>query len=560
MLYFPPTLCILLTPDRLHELEAMLADDAADTTDSPEIGPPPVSQFVDQDPVKVDLAIRPRKIESDELLGLDPALSVNLEQRKKRKDSISGSDPRRISQTKPELEKDITNPLRTGAKRKMSVMDEEEREIPTKTAQSSPDDFKFTRVVDNDKSSSKTAVHAEKSNARETKELAPAKETVREKQSSATAPTSRTVLAAKSVNNSPKKSSKLTSSGAIKSIKPDDPNSKPVARPRARPRNDLKIEPAPTKATPETTAKTPRAQVVREDPPEPSVARPSSSQPSGRAESQETLGPSDAGLSREEEARPSRRSRPSVSYAEPNLRAKMRRPTNEFVDAVAVGSQPDTVIKVEVPSSSMPATINAEAESDSQRKASSRTSSSPAETSPLKEKSATAGSLSNSITTHRKRRESILTESDAEFREQGSTIAALLAEKRRAKDKELEAKHGKRKAESVDIYEFRCSSPEYQEQGSEKVKEAKPVSRSRRHTAGRDITYAEDSDPSDTETWKARRQMSVNRRSSTTTGGSGKEGGDGDKGLRKSTSAASMAGTTESRADRIAARRRSMML
>ncbi|KAI5303520.1 Karyopherin transporter [Ascosphaera pollenicola] len=33
-------------------------------------------------------------------------------------------------------------------------------------------------------------------------------------------------------------------------------------------------------------------------------------------------------------SRPSRRSRPAVSYAEPNLRAKMRRPTKEFVGAV----------------------------------------------------------------------------------------------------------------------------------------------------------------------------------------------------------------------------------
>lgn len=559
MLFFPPTLCIVLTHDRLHELEAMLADDAADTTDSPEIGPPPVSQFVDQDPVKVDLAIRPRKLEGDELLGLDPALSVNLEQRKKRKDSISGSESRRISQAKPELEKDIANPLRTGAKRKMSVMDEE-REIPLKTANDSPDDFKFTRVVDDDKSNNKTAVHAEKSDVRDTRVLAPAKEAVRDEKSSTIAPSSRTVLAAKSVNNSPKKSSKLTSSGAIKSIKLDEPNPKPVARPKARPRNDLKLGSTSTKAPSENIVRSSSVHGGRENPPEPSVARPSSSQPSAQGESQDTPGTSNVGPSREEEARPSRRSRPSVSYAEPNLRVKMRRPTNEFVDAVAVESHPDTVIKVEVASPSMPSTINTEPESDSQRKARLGASSSAAEISPLKEKSTTAGPLPNGTTTYRKRRESILTESDAEFREQGSAIAAILAEKRRARDKELEAKDSKRKAESVDIYEFRCSSPEYQERGSGKIKDAKSVPRSRRHTAGRDFTYAEDSDPSDTESWKARRQLSVNRRTSATSGRSEKEGLEGDRGLRKSTSTASMAGTAESRADRIAARRRSMML
>lgn len=36
-------------------------------------------------------------------------------------------------------------------------------------------------------------------------------------------------------------------------------------------------------------------------------------------------------------ARPSRRQRAVVSYAEPNLRDKMRRPTNEFADAVKTG-------------------------------------------------------------------------------------------------------------------------------------------------------------------------------------------------------------------------------
>lgn len=39
----------------------------------------------------------------------------------------------------------------------------------------------------------------------------------------------------------------------------------------------------------------------------------------------------------ETKSRPSRRPRATISYAEPNLRDKMRRPTNELVDAVAAG-------------------------------------------------------------------------------------------------------------------------------------------------------------------------------------------------------------------------------
>ena len=552
-----------LIHDRLHELEALIADETADITDSPEIRPPPISQFVNEDPVKVDLPTRPHNTESDELLGLDPVLSVNLEQRKKRKDSIGGQESRRISQVGPEHEKESTHSLKTGAKRKMSVRDDDEREVPTKTAQSSPDEFKYTRVLDEDKSRNKTPAHPEKSSSREAREMATAKGAIRDKQSSSIAPAARAALAAKSVNNSPRKSSKLVTSDPVKSLKPDVPNPKPVGRPRGRPRNDSKMEPTLTKPAPEAAIKTSKVQVGPEIPAEPEVLSPPS-QPSGQAESREIRPPSELG-SREEEARPSRRSRPSVSYAEPNLRVKMRRPTSEFVDAVAVGSQPDTAIKVEDQSASKPVVIKTEPESDGQWKAKPVDFSSAVENSPLKQKSSTGESLPSSITTHRKRRESILTHSDTEFRGQGSAIAALLAEKRRAKadarEKEQQSKEGRGNAENPDIYEFRCSSPESHERGSGKSKEAKPVSRSRRHTAtGRDMTYVDDGDVSDTEAWRARRQSSLSIRSSTASAESEKGGGDGDKALRKSTSTASMADTAATRADRVAARRRSMML
>jgi hypothetical protein len=54
-----------------------MSDDAIDSTDSPEIGPPPVSQFVEEDPVKIDLAIRPHNPDNEEIPGLNPALSAN---------------------------------------------------------------------------------------------------------------------------------------------------------------------------------------------------------------------------------------------------------------------------------------------------------------------------------------------------------------------------------------------------------------------------------------------------------------------------------------------------
>lgn len=549
-------------------MEAIISDEAADTTGSPEIGPPPVSKFVDEDPVKVDLPIRPRKIESDELLGLDPVFSVNLEQRKKRKDSIGSQESGKMSQAepeRPERAKESTNPLRTGAKRKLSVRDDDEPQIPTKATDSSPDEFKYTRILEEDKSKNKTAPHPEKPRNREAKELATAKVAIRDKQSSSIAPTTRTALAAKSVNNSPRKSSKQVTSDSIKGLKEDGPNPTPSGRPRGRPRIDARNEPTPINPAPEAAIRTSEAQAGPESPAESDIFSPPSSQPSTRAESRDTPPPTDLG-SREEESRPSRRSRPSVSYAEPNLRAKMRRPTNEFVDAVAAGSQqphPDTAIKIEDQSASKPVKVKTEPDSDNQWKA--RPVDAPvAENSPLKGKASATESLPSSITTHRKRRESILTQSETELRGQGSAIAALLAEKRRAKakaearEKEYQNKEAKGKADNLDIYEFRCSSPE--PESSQKIKDAKPAARpSRRHTAtGRDMTYVDDNE-SDTDAWRSRRQSSLSLRSSTASAESEKEG-DGEKALRKSTSTTGMADAAASRADRVAARRRSMML
>ena len=56
----------------------------------------------------------------------------------------------------------------------------------------------------------------------------------------------------------------------------------------------------------------------------------------------DTPPPPDLGGASSSFGRSSRRARGSVSYAEPNLRDKMRRPGKELVDAVAVGSKPSS--------------------------------------------------------------------------------------------------------------------------------------------------------------------------------------------------------------------------
>ena len=62
--------------------------------------------------------------------------------------------------------------------------------------------------------------------------------------------------------------------------------------------------------------------------------------------SQDTPPPGELSVG-QESARPSRRQRSSVSYAEPNLRAKMRRPTKELVDAVQGEGKTKSIAKTE---------------------------------------------------------------------------------------------------------------------------------------------------------------------------------------------------------------------
>ncbi|KAJ5827764.1 hypothetical protein N7447_004527 [Penicillium robsamsonii] len=71
------------------------------------------------------------------------------------------------------------------------------------------------------------------------------------------------------------------------------------------------------------------------------TSRPASPQLEEPAPRQPALSPHPNAMNTEEESatRPSRRRGAVVSYAEPNLRDKMRRPTKEMIDAVALGSR-----------------------------------------------------------------------------------------------------------------------------------------------------------------------------------------------------------------------------
>jgi hypothetical protein len=148
-------------------------------------------------------------------------------------------------------------------------------------------------------------------------------------------------LAAKSTNDSPRKvvqpvgadlpkPPKKASTNLEEKIK--QPASSAAEKPTSRPpKKSLPVvqiplpQPALPAAIPTTSIAEPETPI-----PEPELLPPNTPDHGSAAATRDTPPP---GMG--EASRPSRRARPAISYAEPNLRDKMRRPTKELFDAVA---------------------------------------------------------------------------------------------------------------------------------------------------------------------------------------------------------------------------------
>lgn len=556
---------------RRQEIVNLVADAEADTTDSPEIGPPPVSQFVDEDPVKIDLPRRTKKEDVQEPSSLDPTLSVNLEQRRKRKDSSITVEPRKSIEKETVHEiKDTEPSLKSGAKRKLSVRDDEENDRPL--VPPSPDNFKFTRVKEDDKLKNKVSTQQERTGIKPIREIAVARGALRDKQNTSAVSTTRKALAPKSINNSPKKNTRVSLSDAVKPFKPDGSLSN-VAK--EHPQED-RLEIVRIQPTANVVTKPNEVQPEPETPAAIDIFSPSSSQPStNRVDSRDTPPPVDFGSGADGQ-RPSRRARGAVSYAEPNLRDKMRRPTKDLVDAVTKEerAQRANAIKLEEATVAGLGTIKSEPEANDAWKSMPAASTSTVENSPLSSKA--PETLPSSITTHRKRRESILSETEPNLASPSSrsAVAALLAESRRARGIIKEEPHADdneltKGIEKLDIYDFKASPTIHAAVPEKGVKADKPVLRfSRRHPAIPQDVVPSDSEASDmegskkTEFLKSRRRQSSLGLKSSRINPELPKATDGTRSLTRSTSAASMAEGEQagSRNDRISARRRSMML
>ncbi|EGR47969.1 uncharacterized protein TRIREDRAFT_108290 [Trichoderma reesei QM6a] len=293
-----------------------LRSEADIEAESPELGPPPMSKYIEEEPVKVDSPSRSRPVASS-----DDTLK-------------SGAKTRRleppIALTSSTVETAPEQPIKAGSKRKFEARDDSENIQPQKT----------TDENSLEKGAAGKSLLPDKGNLRTARDFAK----MRKKSQLELSENVRKPLAAKCTNddiiNSPKKLLKTKPSvddeiatAKLNAAKPKAP----VGRPRLKPKNPL---PAVTEAVPVLTIE-PQETIVEvcdlaAPIREPALLLPSSPVTTDGPEGSrvgDTPPPADIS-SNGETSRPSRRNRTTISYTEPNLRAKMRRPTKELFDAV----------------------------------------------------------------------------------------------------------------------------------------------------------------------------------------------------------------------------------
>ncbi|KAF2840833.1 hypothetical protein M501DRAFT_1030049 [Patellaria atrata CBS 101060] len=347
-----------LEPEQIRDLIT------SQSSESPDLGPPPIAHFQDEDPIKFD-ALPPLPIsqpheldDNDDEAEAEPEddipqpIAIDTENRRKRRDSHSKLDIRRMSVFQyreiengsgPEAEPEKTLPVRTGAKRKLSTREEDEKKSTESVDHA--EEFRFSRKTTG---ASRFQGKIPEPNVTTTKGRTSVA-TRREKEIIKAAPVlDRRVLGDKSVNTdsviSPRKPTKVSQLDK----KPD--SKKPALPPKvsikernrdARRNTTIHIPQPEQKEVLETVEIEPDTAALPPKTPagldlfsptistEPSVAR---------QESKDTPPPPDISSMTAAEAiqngRAGRRARASVNYAEPNLISKMRRPTKDLVDAV----------------------------------------------------------------------------------------------------------------------------------------------------------------------------------------------------------------------------------
>lgn len=446
----------------------------ADSADSPELGPPPMSHFIDEDPVKIDSPTRTRPgaiQDSSPKRPMEPPVTLPSPQNHQHTQSSPSPEKKRemVPQSEearpPKLvlaDKPVSQPVKAGSKRKLAVRDDTENGRPQKIS----NENQPTPLVND------TQLFGDKVGGKSLKESTSIRKEVRVK--SITTTGTRKPLAAKSTNDdiaSPKKTSKPAAIDEVAAAKADLIRSKAsqnqtkskISNPPA-----IKVEaiPPPDMEAPRTTDLTYGLGTPLT---EPALLSPSSPEPAGAYAGTRGGTPPPTDISSQAETlRPSRRNRTAVSYAEPNLRDKMRRPTKELYDAVTGEARyaRRSSHAEQIPPESAKVKRESGAEDSWKQLPQAKTASTEHAPDSIPASPCTGkGSpedLPSSVTTGRRRRMSSMTqEAEAENDEFDESMDQSTQEATEVNTSETG---------DVDVYEFQPSSPQPEKQASSEVK------------------------------------------------------------------------------------------
>ena len=454
------------SPDQIQALRSRVDESEEDEDEnedvgSPELGPPPMSHFIDAEPVKHDSPppkSPAKEIQSSSKGTMDPPVLLPSPQpdrhvenspspqkqiQPRMDDGATDSQsedvvphvaiPLDLKPKKPTVSADQpAQPAKAGMKRKFAGRDDAENARPAQKPASENQPPRMT--------TQKGSIR-ERTGGKTLKDMSNMRKDITDKPVLTAGP--RKALAPKSTNDdmtSPVKKVRPAASDEIAIAKATLNKPKPVQeKRRGRPKNPTPVqdEAAPTPEPP--------APVSVELLSEPHELTPSSPEPAHSAEAPREGTPPPVDISPTgEAARGSRRNRTAVSYAEPNLRDKMRRPGKQMMDAVAGYRRT---------SQSEPLSIEGKvkresASADSLRHfppADSNRDSDYAPASPLAHKGETQ-ELPSSVTTERRRRP--------------SSIQKMMEESDGADEESEGSKMDSTAETGDDVYEFQSSSPQ----------------------------------------------------------------------------------------------------
>ncbi|OTB16100.1 hypothetical protein K445DRAFT_21736 [Daldinia sp. EC12] len=428
-----------------------------DNNDSPDLGPPPVSRFVDEDPVKIDLPPRHTPSTSD-YASLEKASSDPQPHHTERTPSPKkGKTINEPADDGPESNNELIEPKTTvtaepqpttqvtkaNLKRKLREEDEKENSVMSRPP---------TRALDMGKDHPEKIANVKTQSNRPIK-LPSNRRDIRDKSGSVT---QRKPLGAKSTNEHLKSPKKTAKPSALEEVTKEELKGRkpaPIEIPVPEPQPVLV-------ASVEIETETLSA--------EPNLAVPDTPEATPREEARDTPPPADIS-SRGETSRGSRRARAAVSYAEPNLRDKMRRPTKQLFDAVSGEGKhirrTSQSKKEEFPSSNPSSVVKSEEKSGLWKDLpSDRSVSRPSldvMASPLARKGSKRSSddLSTSVVMDRKKRSDVESSSGSSGETSTTKSSSRTGGRRVDEIAAREAEVAKIFDDEADVYDFPSSSP-----------------------------------------------------------------------------------------------------